>query len=52
MDSNFIEETEVYTINEKDYKVITRVTKECLAKDSLIKLLSKYAMQELKLDDM
>lgn len=52
MNSDFKEETEIYTIDEKDYKVITRVSKDNLSKDTLMKLLVRYAMYELKIDDM
>lgn len=46
------EEHEVYTIDNKDYNVITKVTKERLSKDNLIKLIARYGMQELQLEDL
>ena len=48
MDENHIEEKEIYTIDNKEYNVITRVTEQKLTKDSLIKLIARYGIQELQ----
>lgn len=48
MDENHIEEKEIYTIDNKEYNVITRVTEQRLTKDSLIKLMARYGIQELQ----
>lgn len=52
MDENYIEEQETYTIENKNYNVITRVTKEKLSKESLIKLIAKYGTQELETENL
>ncbi len=52
MNDNCAEETEIYTIEGKSYKVITRVSKDKLSKENLIKLIVRYAMKDLKIDDI
>ena len=47
-----IEEQEIYTIENKKYNVITRVTKQKLSKDNLIKLIAKYGIQELQSENL
>ncbi len=47
-----IEEQEIYTIDNKNYNVITRVTKQKLSKDNLIKLIARYGIQELQSEDL
>ncbi len=47
-----IEEQEIYTIENKNYNVITRVTKQKLSKDNLIKLIARYGIQELQSEDL
>lgn len=51
MDDN-IEEQEIYTIDNKKYNVITRVTKQKLSKDNLIKLIARYGIQELQSENL
>ena len=51
MDDN-IEEQEMYTIENKKYNVITRVTKQKLSKDNLIKLIARYGIQELQSENL
>ena len=48
MSENNIEEREVYTIDNKKYNVIIRVTNNKLTKDSLIKLIARYGLQEMQ----
>ena len=48
MDSENIEEKEIYEINNKKYTVITKVSKNSLSKEKLKKLICNYAMKELK----
>lgn len=52
MDETYIEEQEIYTIENKNYNVITRVAKQKLSKESLIKLIAKYGIQELQSEDL
>lgn len=47
-----IEEQEIYTIENKRYNVITRVTKQKLSKDNLIKLIARYGIQELQSENL
>lgn len=47
-----IEEQEIYTIENKKYNVITRVTKQKLSKDNLIKLIAIYGIQELQSENL
>ena len=47
-----IEEQEIYTIENKKYNVITRVTKQKLSKDNLIKLKARYGIQELQSENL
>ena len=47
-----IEEQEIYTIENKKYNVITRVTKQKLSKDNLIKLIARYVIQELQSENL
>ena len=47
-----IEEQEIYTIENKKYDVITRVTKQKLSKDNLIKLIARYGIQELQSENL
>ena len=48
MDGINIEEKEIYTIDNKKYNVIVRVTNQRLSKDQMIKLIAKYGLQELR----
>jgi len=52
MDETYVEEKETYTIGNKNYNVITRVAKQKLSKESLIKLIAKYGIQELQSGDL
>ena len=52
MGEDNIEEREVYTIDNKEYNVITRVTKQKLSKDNLIKLIARYGIQELQSENL
>lgn len=45
--ATYIEEKEVIKINNKEYTVITRCTKDSLSKESLIKLIVDYVIREL-----
>ena len=47
-----IEEQEIYTIENKKYNVITRVAKQKLSKDNLIKLIARYGIQELQSENL
>ena len=47
-----IEEQEIYTIENKKYNVITRVTKQKLSKDNLIKSIARYGIQELQSENL
>ena len=47
-----IEEQEIYTIENKKYNVITRVTKQKISKDNLIKLIARYGIQELQSENL
>ena len=47
-----IEEQEIYTIENKKYNVITRVTKQKLSNDNLIKLIARYGIQELQSENL
>lgn len=47
-----IEKQEIYTIENKKYNVITRVTKQKLSKDNLIKLIARYGIQELQSENL
>ena len=47
-----IEEQEIYTIENKKYNVITRVTKQKLSKDNIIKLIARYGIQELQSENL
>ena len=40
------------TIENKKYNVITRVTKQKLSKDNLIKLIARYGIQELQSENL
>lgn len=51
MEENNIEEREIYTIDNKEYNVITRVAKQKITKESLIKLIARYGIQELQSKD-
>ena len=46
MDGINIEEKEIYTIDNKKYNVIVRVTNKRLSKDQMIKLIAKYGFSE------
>lgn len=52
MNETYIEEKETYTIENKNYNVTTRVAQQRLSKESLIKLIAKYGMQELQTEDL
>ena len=47
-----IEDQEISTIENKKYNVITRVTKQKLSKDNLIKLIARYGIQELQSENL
>lgn len=50
--NNFnIEEKEIYRVDNKEFIVTTKISDNCLNKDKLIKLIARYAMQELKQED-
>ena len=49
MENTIIEKRENYTIDNKEYNVIIRVTKERISKENLIKLIVNYGIQELQL---
>ena len=49
MGNAIIEKRENYTIDNKEYNVIIRVTKERISKENLIKLIANYGIQELQL---
>ncbi len=49
MENAIIEKRENYTIDNKEYNVIIRVTKERISKENLIKLIANYGIQELQL---
>ena len=51
MGEDNIEEQEIYTIENKKYNVITRVAKQKITKESLIKLIARYGIQELQSKD-
>ena len=48
MEEEKCEKTEIYTIDNKNYNVITRVTNQKLSKENLIKLITRYGVQELQ----
>ncbi len=50
MDTENIEEKEVYEVNNQKYTVITRQSKDSLSKEQLKKLICNYAMKELQED--
>lgn len=52
MENEKCEIKEIYTIDNKAYNVITRVAKEKLSKENLIKLIARYGIQELKAEDL
>jgi len=52
MESNSSEKKEVYTIDNKNYNVITRVTNQKLSKENLIKLIARCGIQELQAEDL
>lgn len=52
MESDNYEKQEIYTIDNKNYNVITRVTKQRLSKENLIKLIARYGMQELQAENL
>ncbi len=43
---------ETYTLENKEYTVITRICNNRLGKDKLIKLIAGYAMQELRQEEL
>ena len=51
MDNVDIKE-EIYTIDNRKFKVFTRVANEKLSKESLIKLIVNYGMDELNTVDL
>ena len=51
MENSKLEEKEIYEVDSKKYTVITRVSENCLGKESLKKLICKYAMRELQEND-
>ena len=48
MENLKLEEKEIYEVDSKKYTVITRVSENCLGKESLKKLICNYAMRELQ----
>ena len=51
MNENNVEEKEIYTIDNKEYNVITIVTNSKLSKDSLVRLIARYGIQELQSEE-
>ena len=51
MEISKLEEKEIYEVDSKKYTVITRVSENCLGKESLKKLICNYAMRELQEND-
>lgn len=51
MENTKMEKKEIYEVNNKKYTVITRVSENCLSKESLKKLLCNYAIRELQEND-
>ena len=51
MENTKLEKKEIYEVDNKKYTVITRVSENCLSKESLKKLLCNYAMRELQEND-
>ena len=51
MENSKLEEKEIYEVDSKKYTVITRVSENCLGKESLKKLICNYAMRELQEND-
>lgn len=51
MENSKLEEKEIYEVDSKKYTVITRVSENCLDKESLKKLICNYAMRELQEND-
>ncbi len=52
MEEEKCEKTEIYTIDNKNYNVITRVTNQKLSKENLIKLITRYGVQELQSENL
>ena len=50
MENSKLEEKEIYEVDNKKYTVITRISENCLSKESLKKLICNYAMRELFVD--
>jgi hypothetical protein len=51
MENSKLEEKEIYEVDNKKYTVITRISENCLSKESLKKLICNYAMRELQEND-
>lgn len=51
MEISNLEEKEIYEVDGKKYTVITRVSENCLDKESLKRLICSYAMRELQEND-
>ena len=51
MDNSKLEEKEIDEVDSKKYTVITRISENCLSKESLKKLICNYAMRELQEND-
>ncbi len=52
MEEEKCEKPEIYTIDNKNYNVITRVTNQRLSKENLIKLITRYGIQELQSENL
>ena len=50
--ATYIEEKEIIKINNKEYTVITRCSKDSLSKESLIKLIIAYVIRQLRQEDI
>lgn len=50
--TTYIEEKEIIKINNKEYTVITRISKDSLSKESLIKLIVRYVIRQLGQEDI
>ena len=58
MENSKLEEKEIYEVDNKKYMIrkclwtqITRISENCLSKESLKKLICNYAMRELQEND-
>ena len=51
MENSKLEEKEIYEVDSKKYTVITRISENCLSKESLKKLICNNAMREFQEKD-